>query len=113
MLLNHGLPVHISEERMLLDLSRATLLLQAESSVWQLVCQSLEQVFKLLAEVILCRHIAKSNIVRHGVKVRALERRLASRQLVHDDAQRPPVRLHVVSLLRYDLRRHILRCTAY
>ena len=42
LLLNHCLPVHTPEERVVLDLASAALFLKAEALVWQLVCESLE-----------------------------------------------------------------------
>ena len=90
-LLDHSLPVDISKEGVFLDLARSTLLLQPKALVGQLVSQALEQILKLLAEIVLRGQVSKANIIGHSIKICVLEGWTACCQLVHDDTERPPV----------------------
>ena len=75
--------------------------------------QFIHQVFELVAEIVLMPNIVKTDAFRHDVRIGADERRVARRQLIQDNAESPPVRLHVVALLRNYLWRHVLRRPTY
>ena len=83
--------------------------LQTDPLVGQFVRQSVKQIFELITEVVLVEDVSEPNILCHSVRVIcAAKWWTACAQLVHDNAEGPPVRLHVVALLSDHLGRHVL-----
>ena len=84
--------------------------LQSDPLFRQFVGQSVEQIFELITKVVLVEDVTEPNILCHSVRVICTtEWRTARAQLIHDNAEGPPVRLRVVALLSDHLGRHVLR----
>ena len=87
--MDHLVPLNVSEERVLLDLGWTIL---AKSLVRELMSQPQDQVFKLLTEVVGYFQVLEANVISHYFDILVLKWRIARHELVHDDAERPPVR---------------------